>query len=59
MALPKAIRRMAPDRLRDDVRLRSVDRSGRLARWRGDSGGSPSLRRRDGDDGTAPGTMGR
>ena len=24
MALPKAIRRLAPDRLRDDVRLRSV-----------------------------------
>ena len=43
-----------------EERLRSVDRSGRLARWRGDTGGSPSLRRRrDGDDGTAPGTMER
>ncbi|GLZ47360.1 K+/H+ antiporter [Actinomycetospora sp. NBRC 106375] len=34
-------------------RLRSVDRSGRLARWRGDTGGTPSLRgpRRDASDG--------
>ena len=43
-----------------EERLRSIDRSGRLARWRGDTGGSPSLRRRrDGEDGTAPGTMER
>ena len=29
-----------------EERLRSVDRSGRLARWRGDTGGTPSLRGR-------------
>ncbi|MFC5142535.1 potassium/proton antiporter [Actinomycetospora rhizophila] len=51
-----------------EERLRSVDRSGRLARWRGDTGGTPPLRSGDGRtgergtpprDGGGPGTMGR
>lgn len=51
-----------------EERLRSVDRSGRLARWRGDSGGTPALRSGDGRigergtpgrDGSGPGTMDR
>ncbi|GAA4806243.1 potassium/proton antiporter [Actinomycetospora chlora] len=36
-----------------EERLRSVDRSGRLARWRGDTGGAPGLR--DGSRRTADG----
>jgi potassium/hydrogen antiporter len=39
---------VATETVRDaaEARLRSVDRSGRLARWRGDTGGTPPLRPR-------------